>query len=201
MSNPHVTRGYGVLEGILAKKRANIADKLIPSSHRKGRILDIGCGTYPLFLINTEFADKYALDKCLAKNNDKIHKHKISPLNHDLEVGSLLPYDNNMFDVVTMLAVLEHIEPKKLVVMLSEIHRILKTDGIYIMTTPASWTENILKIMAQLNLVSSIEIEEHKGNYNPSMISTLLQDAAFSKSKIKIGYFEMFMNIWAMAIK
>lgn len=31
----HVTKGYGILEGFLAKKRAKMANKLIPSIHRR----------------------------------------------------------------------------------------------------------------------------------------------------------------------
>lgn len=66
----HVTRGCGILEGILAKKWVKTANKLIPSIHRKGRIADIGCGTFPFFLINTEFTEKYALNKVI--RDDKL---------------------------------------------------------------------------------------------------------------------------------
>lgn len=37
MSKSNVTRGYGLLEGFLAKQRAKMADKLIPSIYRGGR--------------------------------------------------------------------------------------------------------------------------------------------------------------------
>ena len=45
-----MTRGKGLLEPMLADLRAQRANKLIPSTSRTGRILDIGCGTYPYFL-------------------------------------------------------------------------------------------------------------------------------------------------------
>lgn len=202
MSNSNITRGYGFLEGFLAKQRAKIADKLIPSTNRKGRILDIGCGTYPIFLLNTEFSEKYGLDKVVKESHVKqFQNHKIALINYDIEREDILPFESKYFDVVTMLAVFEHIEPKRLVKILTEIYRILRFDGMYIMTTPAVWTDSLLRFMAKLRLVSSVEIEEHKDTYSHSRISSILQDANFSKEKLRFGYFEIFMNIWATATK
>ena len=59
----------------------------------------------------------------------------------------------------------------------------------------------LLRLMAGLRLLSAVEIKEHKFSYNHSGISSLLQDANFSKHSIKLGYFEMFMNIWVQATK
>jgi hypothetical protein len=55
MSNPnqHFTRGRGLLEPWLAKMRAQRANRLIPAELRAGRILDIGCGSFPYFLSHT----------------------------------------------------------------------------------------------------------------------------------------------------
>jgi len=53
-----VTRGNGLLEGCLARRRCARADALIPDELRAGRILDIGCGRYPLFLRTTAFREK-----------------------------------------------------------------------------------------------------------------------------------------------
>ena len=58
-----VTRGHGLLERFLARKRACMANQLIPSHLRNGRILDIGCGSFPYFLLNTVFTEKCGLDK------------------------------------------------------------------------------------------------------------------------------------------
>jgi SAM-dependent methyltransferase len=112
-----------------------------------------------------------------------------------IEKNNRVPFDNDYFDVVTMLALFEHIEPERLVIILSEIYRILKPGGIFIMTTPAAWTDRLLRIMAKLKLVSPTEIEEHKGAYIPSNIETILQRENFEKEKIHSGYFEIFMNI------
>ena len=57
------TRGRGLLEPFLARQRAHMANRLIPAALRRGRILDIGCGTFPYFLAHTAFADKFAIDQ------------------------------------------------------------------------------------------------------------------------------------------
>lgn len=201
MDTKHATRGHGVMENFLARKRARMADKLIPSSHRKGRIADIGCGAFPLFLMNTEFTEKYALDKNYVTDEKEMQTHNIKFLNCDIEREGKLSFPGEYLDVVTMLAVFEHIEPGVLSITLDEIYRVLKYGGMFIVTTPAFWTEGLLKAMAKINLVSAIEIEEHKDTYNPGKICHLLNAAAFPADKISYGYFEVFMNIWATAVK
>lgn len=198
----NVTRGSGLLEGFLAKQRVKIANKLIPIEHRQGRVLDIGCGSYPLFLTSTEFNYKYGLDRVVQKEQIDLFKQKnINLIHHDNEAENPLPFEDNFFDSVTMLAVFEHIEPAKLVGVLKEIRRVLKPGGMYIMTTPAIWTDGLLRTLAKLNLVSPAEIEEHKDAYSFKKIAYFLTQAGFSKNNLQFGYFELFMNIWATAKK
>ena len=67
-----------MLEKFLSRARAKIANNLISAQHRKGRILDIGCGEYPHFLINIEFNEKYGIDRLVKdgvfnyKGNERI---------------------------------------------------------------------------------------------------------------------------------
>jgi len=62
-SQSSFTRGKGLLEPFLARMRAKTANGLIPDELRSGRILDIGCGSYPYFLSHTAFEEKHALDQ------------------------------------------------------------------------------------------------------------------------------------------
>jgi 2-polyprenyl-3-methyl-5-hydroxy-6-metoxy-1,4-benzoquinol methylase len=198
MNSPRPTRGAGPLDRFLAKKRAQMADRLIPEGHRRGRILDIGCGSYPLFLSEIEFSEKYGLDKSIPLN---LQPEGIKLLNYDLETRSDLSFDDGSFDVVTMLAVFEHIEKTKLKLLLMEIYRVLKPGGVYILTTPAAWTDPVLRALAKLRLISSIEVEEHKDAYSHSKISSELTAAGFKEEQIELGYFELWMNNWALAGK
>ncbi len=193
-----VTRGHGLLEGFLAKKRASMANKLIPDSHRHGRILDIGCGTTPYFLSHTFFQEKFGIDPVLgeAKQENGLHLQRF-----DVEEGKPLPFADNFFEVVSMLAVFEHIKQPVLPSLLSEVHRVLKPGGLLVLTTPCSWSDIILKTMAATGLVSKEEIHEHEGAYNHAAISEFLEKGGFKKENIKLGYFELFLNNWGTARK
>ncbi len=198
MKNGHYTRGTGILEVFLAKQRANKANSFIPQNFREGRVLDIGCGSYPYFLSNTNFKEKYGLDPSLKLS-------EISDKNLNLRVFDItknkLPFKDNYFNVATMLAVFEHIEKDKLTEVLDEIRRVLKKDGIFIITTPSPWSDKLLHNMARFGLISSEEIYEHKHNHPKEKIEGILTQAGFEKGKIKTGFFEFFMNMWFTAIK
>jgi predicted SAM-dependent methyltransferase len=100
-----------------------------------------------------------------------------------------------------MLAVFEHIEYDKLSFVLKEVRRVLKKDGIFIITTPAPWADKFLHIMARFRLISSEEIHEHKHNHSKEKIEDILSKAGFDKRKIKSGFFEIYMNMWFSASK
>jgi SAM-dependent methyltransferase len=192
------TRGYGLLENFLASRRAKMADSLIPSSLRNGRILDLGCGTTPKFLLNTSFAQKIGVEKrkpSLPENSD------IEVVVHDVEHDGDLPFESESFDVVTMLAVFEHLEPHKVAELVDDVHRLLKPGGVFVMTTPASWTDPILEVMSDLKLVSAHETDEHKQTYSHHTIKSVFEQTDFGTSTLQLGYFEAFMNIWATAKK
>lgn len=198
-----VTRGEGRLEGFLAKKRAGKANTLVPVMLKKGRALDIGCGFFPYFLTQTEFSEKYGLDRGIDEGLGKeLQKsHEIMLVDFDIEYCHKIPFGDGFFDVVTMLAVFEHFEPAKVPGIVTEIQRVLKPGGVFIMTTPARWTKGLLKLLARLDMVSREEIEEHKGAYTRKQVLATLEQGGFRRPSIRSGYFELFMNIWARAKK
>jgi len=119
-------------------------------------------------------------------------------MHHDIESESL-PFEDRFFDVVTMLAVFEHLDPPVLRSTLREIRRTLRPGGSFIMTTPAHWTDGILQLMARLRLLSHVEIGEHKGTYSPAQIAEFLEEAGFQPSLTRHGSFEGGVNLWAVA--
>jgi len=189
------TRGFGVFEQFLAKKRANLANKFIPDNARNGNILDIGCGSEPFFLLNTKFKNKYGIDPFTNGKFNDITIKKISA------GKDKLPFENNFFDTVVMLAVFEHIDQKQIASIIREIRRILKQDGIFIVTTPAPWADWLLHLMAKFSLISKEEIHEHKTHHSKSEITKILINSGFSKENVKSGFFELFMNMWFTASK
>ena len=191
----HTTRGYGILEPFLAQLRARRADKLIPFHLREGRILDIGCGSYPYFLSHTYFSEKFAVDQLERPQT-------VSNINWytlDLNTDPSLPFDDEYFDLVTMLAVTEHLSPSSLVLLFQQVYRVLRPGGRLIITTPAAWSDGLLRLMARVGLVSKEEINEHVFVYTLPLLGWYFGKAGFEMTKTKFGYFEFNMNLWATA--
>jgi SAM-dependent methyltransferase len=195
-----MTRGKGLLEPLLADLRAQRANRLIPSTLRTGRILDIGCGTYPYFLAHTSFAEKFAIDQ-LPLPQQTASELKIESFTLDLEIEPHLPFEDDYFESVTLLAVVEHLDPALMAKLFKEVYRVLKPGGMVVLTTPAAWSDGLLKFMARINLVSAEEIHEHAYAYTLPLLGWYFGQAGFEMTKVKFGYFEFMFNMWATAQK
>lgn len=201
MSHPsqNVTRGRGLLEPLLAKFRAQRANTLIPPDLRAGRILDIGCGSYPYFLSHTVFQQKFAVDQLPPSE----HGQRLNIQWHTLDLNSTpkLPFEDDFFNVVTLLAVVEHLNPNSMAALFTETYRVLQPNGVVIMTTPAAWSDGLLKFMAHIGLVSAEEIREHVFAYTLPLLGWYFGRAGFEMTKVNFGYFELMLNMWAVAKK
>lgn len=199
MANNHaaVTRGKGLLEPLLARLRTRMADRLIPEPLRQGRILDIGCGSYPYFLSHTSFKEKFAIDQLPPSDSHPgIHWHTL-----DLNSVPSIPFEDNYFNAVSMLALVEHLNPSSLISLFEETYRVLRPGGRVIITTPAAWSDGLLHWMARLGLVSAEEIEEHAYAYTLPLLGWYFGKAGFEMDNVRFGYFEMMLNMWATADK
>lgn len=105
------------------------------------------------------------------------------------------------FGAITLLAVIEHLDPKSLVRLFRECHRVLAPGGQVILTTPAAWSAGLLRIMARLGLVSKEEIDDHVFAYTLPLIGWCFGAAGFEMYALRLGYFEFGLNLWATAEK
>ncbi len=200
MPETKFTRGRGLLEPLLARLRTQRANRLIPADLRSGRILDIGCGSYPYFLAHTAFQEKFAVDQ-LPMPKDTAVDHRIEFFTLDLNKEPHLPFDEDFFSAVTLLAVVEHLNPDSMALLFRESRRVLKPGGTVILTTPAAWSDGLLHFMAHINLVSAEEIHEHAFAYTLPLLGWHFGQAGFEMTKVKFGYFEFMLNMWATAQK
>ena len=98
------------------------------------KILDVGCGNGRLLQLLSNSSISYTgFD-----NNEKLLE--LAKKNHPKAIFALgeaaqLPFDNNKFDIVFMIAILHHIPSAKLRErVLHEAYRVLRPKGIFIMT-------------------------------------------------------------------
>ncbi|HUG40885.1 MAG TPA: class I SAM-dependent methyltransferase [Longimicrobiales bacterium] len=192
-----VTRGSGLLEGFLARRRAAMALRLLDGAPRSGGILDVGCGRHPSFLLRSGFAERFGVDQLVPPHGLEIDGARL--LHHAITPAARLPFEDHRFHAVTMLAVFEHIAPAALPPLLADTRRVLRHDGLLVITTPASWTDPILRTLARLRLVSGEEIHEHQDAYDHGRIRDHLLQAGFPDDALRFGSFELGMNLWATA--
>jgi SAM-dependent methyltransferase len=189
-----------VLEPLLARLRTRRANRLIPADLRGGRILDIGCGSFPYFLAHTAFKEKFAVDQ-LPLATEAAQKNQIEFFELNLNREPRLPFAADYFDAVSLLAVVEHLNPDSMAVLFQECRRVLRKGGLVILTTPAAWADGLLHLMAHLNLVSAEEIHEHAFAYTLPLLGWHFGQAGFEMTKVRFGYFEFMLNMWATARK
>lgn len=194
------TRGKGLLEPLLARLRTQRANRLIPADLRQGRILDIGCGSFPYFLSHTAFREKFAVDQ-LPMPKETADRNRIEFFELNLNRQPSLPFEDEYFEVVSLLAVVEHLDPDSMAILFRECYRVLKPDGMVVLSTPAAWSDGLLHIMAHLNLVSAEEIHEHAYAYTLPLIGWHFGQAGFAMSRVRFGYFEFMLNMWGTARK
>jgi 2-polyprenyl-3-methyl-5-hydroxy-6-metoxy-1,4-benzoquinol methylase len=120
------------------KTREEIVATLIPKT--AATLLDLGCGEGNLFsllpqsIIQATGLDllKSRLDKAQSKFTKEIVSRKFSFTTADFD--EKLPYQNNTFDIVTSISVLEYLlDPEH---FLREVHRIVKPQGTFIIEVP-----------------------------------------------------------------
>ena len=114
----------------LAEEAIRLINKNIPNA-KTG--LDIGCqrGQITELVSESTGMDFYGIEM------DKSEVEKCSSRIHAL-VGkaSSLPFDNEYFDVVMLISVLEHIPPEELRNSINEVYRVLKPGGFCIGQIP-----------------------------------------------------------------
>lgn len=190
------TRGFGLMETFLARQRFRKASSVITPSLRQGRLLDIGCGSSACFLAREVFAEKHALDQ-LPKPASCLPS--ITWHTQDLNRQTRLPFADGQLHVITMLAVMEHLNPERAAELFGECYRCLAAGGLLIVTTPDARSDRLLRVMARLRLVSPAEIHEHTFAYTLPLIGWCFGQASFPIGNVRFGRFELGLNLWATA--
>lgn len=162
-----------------------------------GNVLDLGCGYNANLLKSVEKNIKRGIGIDISTNKN-LNSKKIKLINSNVDKKINLP--SGSFDTMVSLAVIEHLSYPE--IMLEESYRLLKNGGKLIATTPSRESKPILEFLAiKAHLISSDEIKDHKRYYDKKSLVKALVQAGFKKAKIEVKYFELGLNIMAVATK
>ena len=144
------------LDRVLQNWRARMARPWIPGG---ARVLDIGChqGEF-LRSLGDAIGPSVGYDPLTTADDGP--SYRLVP-----ELFTIpAPFADESFDVVVMLATLEHIHDKDPIA--EECFRLLTPGGRLIVTVPAHAVDAIVHFMCKLRLADGMSLEEHHG-YDP----------------------------------
>lgn len=153
--------------------------KILPHLEINSIVCDLGCGDGSILkFLSSKIKEGYGIDKKISEFKGK-NLHFIRG-----DITQALPFENKKFNVVLLLAVLEHLESPNSV--FREIYRVLKPKGGLILTTPAPRSRFLLEFLAfKLKIISQEEIAEHKHYYSKQELIDLLEKHNFKVLKLK----------------
>jgi 2-polyprenyl-3-methyl-5-hydroxy-6-metoxy-1,4-benzoquinol methylase len=183
-----------LLESFLRTQRLN---RVLPhiKSYQNCELLDIGCGWDARLLKEVEpyihhgFGIDYKAPNILTE--------KIQTISATLEDS--LPFEDASFDLITLLAVLEHLD--RPLPILRECARLLRPGGAILLTVPSRSAKPVLEFLAfRLGIVNADEIRDHKRYFNRADLFELLGkvDSLSIKSH---QYFQFGFNNQVVAVK
>jgi SAM-dependent methyltransferase len=88
-----------------------------------------------------------------------------------------LDFNDASFDAVVMLATVEHIPRREPLV--EEVGRVLRPEGLAILTVPAPFVDTLVSWMIRLRLADGMSLEEHEG-LEPKEVHDLFIRAGFT---------------------
>jgi 2-polyprenyl-3-methyl-5-hydroxy-6-metoxy-1,4-benzoquinol methylase len=133
--------------------------KCIPFVRANDKILDIGCFDGHLFekLKFKSIQNSIGLDPLLTEIVEKD--------NYTLIPG-VFPDDlpeNQRFDCIILLAVLEHIPRETQKQISADFYHVLEKNGRVIITVPSPFVDRILWLLSKLHLIDGMSLDEHYG--------------------------------------
>lgn len=133
--------------------------KAVPWIRDNAVVLDIGCYNGALLQkIESRISYGYGIDPLL--------EHKIMKEKYILFPGKFpydLPKELTSFDVITALAVFEHLSEEERPFFVQSIKQKLRPGGRIILTIPNKQVDHILKFLIKIKLIDGMSLEEHHG--------------------------------------
>lgn len=154
-------------------------DGLVPEKNAK--ILDVGCGTGA----NLEMLAQYGQARGVDVSDDALEFCRKKGLDAQKGLAEELPFEDESFDLVTALDVVEHLDDD--IAGLKEMHRVLKTGGKTLIFVPAfMWLWGVQD-----------DISHHRIRYTRAQIVERLEKAGFKVNRATYANWTFFAPILA----
>jgi SAM-dependent methyltransferase len=149
-------------------------------------VLDVGCHDGALFsALSDRISRGVGLDPMLESSGARDRFRFIADTFPSDLIG------DERFDVITLLAVLEHVEPTELPRWRDACERFLAPEGLVIATVPSPAVDDVLDVLRRFGLVAGMSVDEHHG-FDPSGVPSLF--SSDSMGLIVRRRFELGMN-------
>lgn len=180
------------LEPLLRRRRIQ---RVLPHVSPCGdcRLLDVGCGRQAKLLRTLE--PRIASGVGVDRNVVELRTQRLTTL--AVPLTDTLPFATASFDLVTMLAVLEHLDQPEAI--LAETARVLRPGGGLLLTVPSKLARPILEFLAfRLGIVDAAAIREHKRYYARRDLCAMVA-AANGLEVVRHCYFQLGCNNFLFA--
>jgi len=168
-----------------------------PYITRGATIADLGCGynAYLLRKLQPNIKSGVGIDVAvLPKTLGSKIRLQVGRADRPLSLPALT------FNVVTALAVIEHVEDPNM--LLCEAFRILKPDGFLLLTVPAPIAKPFLELLAfRFGVLSASRVAEHKRYFSRNDLAAHLVEAGFHRSNCRIKQVSFGLNLVAVCQK
>ncbi len=159
------------LDRLIRDRRIGQAIRVIPSG---ARVLDVGCDDGALFRrLGPALGQGVGLDPALEGPHTG-ERYRLEPGTFPADA----PEEPGSFDVITMLAVLEHLSTDEQQAAAEAASRLLRPGGRWVLTVPSPLVDRLLEVMIRLKLLDGMDADAHHG-FAPGEVEPLVVGAGF----------------------
>lgn len=158
--------------------------EILKKSRERGEVLEIGCCGGEFLEVLRKEGWKVRGIEIAEGAKKKADEKKINVKIHDVNNG--LPFEKNSFDVVIAGEIVEHTFDD--VLFINECHRILKENGVLLLTTP-----NLISLKNRILMLFGYNprfaiADYHYKVYTKKLLERLFKQSRFNLFKIKGNY-------------
>lgn len=158
--------------------RALRVQKIAPYVQPNSALLDIGCHDgYTFSRLGSHISSGVGIEPLAVQPLPALDSRFIFIQGMFPQAASAI--ENEKFDAISMLAVIEHIPQTSMPAVVDECYRLLKPGGRVLITAPSPAVDYVLAGLRFLRLIDGMSLEEHYG-FNPQELPAIFDSSRFS---------------------